>query len=293
MNIATLNRRNFGIGAIFSLAALGECRTLPALAQATPEPAMPELIVVAKDFSFDMPATIPSGFTAVTMENQGTVDHLAIFIKLNQGVTLDDAQAAETPLDLSKLGDSFGGPIVAPGGRQTTVIDLEDGSYVVACVVTVPDGIAHYHKGMIAPLEVTANNATGAAPAADLKIELIEMMFHELPDTLPAGSSVWEIENTGTTIHEMVVFKLDHGITGDQVVAMLLGPPPNATPGAAPSGPPPFTAVGATSFISPGRTIYVTLDLVPGTYLAVCFWHDVWGGQAHAELGMTQTFTVG
>lgn len=291
----SMNRRTLSIGSALSLATFGWRPALPVLAQATPTTTLPALKLVAKDFAFDMPSSIPSGFTTITMENHGAFDHHANFLKLHDGVTIEQAAAAETEQDLARIGEFFGGPLVAPGTVGSTVIDLVEGTYAVLCMIVIPDGIPHYHKGMIAPLTVTAGASAGVAPKADLTIDLMEMMFHELPDSRPTGPQVWEIRNVGTTIHELVVFKLDDGITPEQVIAMLLGPPPAATPGStpvAPSGPPPFTSFGATSFMSPGCTNYATLDLVTGAYLAICFWHDAQGEKSHAELGMIHTFTV-
>lgn len=47
--------------------------------------------------------------------------------------------------------------------------------------------------------------------------------------------------------------------------------------------------------MSPGQSNYVTLDLTPGEYVAICFMPDHRGDatdQPHFMLGMMQNFTV-
>jgi hypothetical protein len=60
----------------------------------------------------------------------------------------------------------------------------------------------------------------------------------------------------------------------------------------APSGPPPFEAVGGIESFSAGGSGYMTLDLQPGTYVAICNVPDPASGISHAQLGMIKQFTV-
>ncbi|MGC4107129.1 MAG: hypothetical protein QM753_12445 [Thermomicrobiales bacterium] len=293
-----LDRRTFAVGSALSIAgvaALGTL-TLPGIAAAA-ETEYPELLVVAKDYAFELPETVEAGFTNVTLENQGADAHHAVFLKLNDGVTVDQVAAAKNEVEVLAQGVSLGGGFANPmGGKNTIVMNLEEGNYAVLCLIPGPDGMPHYQMGMIAPLTVTAGTSTAVAPTADLKIELMEMMFHNLPETLAAGPTTWEVTNTGVAVHEMVVLQLAEGVTGEQAIAMLAGIGSDATPEASPvaeqAGPPPFSLVGVAAPMSPGHTIYAPLDLVPGNYFTVCFVFDPASGMPHALIGMQMPFTV-
>jgi hypothetical protein len=82
--------------------------------------------------------------------------------------------------------------------------------------------------------------------------------------------------------HELVVVKLAEGKTVDDVKAWYR----------APSGPPPFEAVGGINGLSTGGTGFMTLDLQPGAYAAICVIPEPASGVAHLHLGMVKAFTV-
>ena len=53
----------------------------------TSRPSIPSVTITAKDFSFDIPATLNAGLVDITMTNAGTNPHQANLARLNQGVT--------------------------------------------------------------------------------------------------------------------------------------------------------------------------------------------------------------
>jgi hypothetical protein len=292
-----MSRRTFGIGASLSIAALGALRALPTLAHESQLPTLPELTVVAKDFLFDMPATIPAGFTTITLDNQGSASHHAMFAKLNDGVTFEQLLAAPDFATMAQLGVSLGGPAAEAGMKSSVIMNLEEGNYAILCVIPGPDGMPHYLMGMASPFEVTAAATPAAsAPKADLKVELMEMMFHNMPAEVPAGHVTWEVQNTGYTTHEMLVTRLSDGVTADMVLEMLTAPPSTATPAAdpasTPNGAPPFLIVGGVAPMNPGYTTFSLLDLEAGDYVAICMIPDPETGAPHAAMGMTMPFTV-
>src|SRR5690349_11343167 len=103
---------------------------------AAPAKPHPKVTIVAKDFSFQVPATIPAGYVDVTLHNRGKEDHQAQFVKLGS-MTLAalKAHAVKTDLTGLKPGTVFaGGPNVAPpGGSSTATVKLEPGTYAVMC----------------------------------------------------------------------------------------------------------------------------------------------------------------
>ena len=63
-------------------------------ASVTPQQAANVVHVIAKDYSFDVPAQIPAGLTTLHLMNQGKELHQAQLIKLGDGKTFDDFMAA-------------------------------------------------------------------------------------------------------------------------------------------------------------------------------------------------------
>jgi hypothetical protein len=59
-----------------------------------------------------------------------------------------------------------------------------------------------------------------------------------------------------------------------------------------PSGPPPFEDAGGMQALDAGKTGWLTLDLEPGTYVALCFVPDPASGTAHMDMGMIVPFSV-
>ena len=291
-------------GAAGSVVALGAREFPVVLAQeATPAAGdYPEVVVVAAEYRFEMPASTPGGLTRLTMRNEGAEDHHAMFMRVNDGSTLEDLQAAlETP-DLGAIfavSTSLGGPEVSPGGEASVIADLEPGRYMVICVIPDAEGVPHYLMGMQAPLEVGEVEGTQAPPEADMTVELVDFAFVMPEMDVAPGQHVWEVPNIGEQIHEMVILQLAEGVTPDQVQAIFQAPPATpgaggATPVAMPemAGPPPFTVIGGVAPMSPGYTNWAILDLEAGDYIAICFVPDPATGAPHFALGMIMPFTV-
>jgi len=120
-----------------------------------------------------------------------------------------------------------------------------------------------------------------AAPEDATTFTMKDFAF-EMPGTLPAGKATYKVVNAGPQPHELGVLKLAPGKTDEDVLAW----------DSAPSGPPPFESVGGINAFSADGSGYMTLDLAPGEYLAVCHIPDPVSGVAHLHLGMTRHFTV-
>lgn len=262
----------------------------------------PELVVTAADFSFQLAASIPAGFTRLTLKNDGVVDHHAMFMRLNDDAEMADLEAALTQPDMGAIfavSQSLGGPEVGAGGQASVIADLLPGQYMVICVIPEADGTPHYMMGMKAPLEVTAATETLAAPAADATVELVDFAFDMPAMEFTAGQHVWEVPNAGEQIHEMVIMRQGEGVTFAQVQAMLSAPPATPEAGgmaspeaAAMAGPPPITLIGGVAPMNPDYTNWAILELEAGDYFAICFVPDPATGAPHFALGMLMPFTV-
>ena len=268
----------------------------------------PDLSITAVEYAFEMPATAEAGLTHVLFDNQGMMEHHAMFLRPHEGSTIEDVQAALEGGDFGALfatAMSAGGPNVGPGHQASVAMNLEVGQYLVVCVIPNEEGIPHFALGMQAVLEVTEGAADSTPPEADATVNLVEMTFEGLPTDATAGTHVWEVANTGTQLHEIVVLQLAEGVTIDQAIQIFSEPPPSASPVAspivdqtvaspaagAPAGPP-FVSIGGVAPLSPGETNYAVLDLAAGDYIAICFVPDAETGAPHFAMGMIAGFTV-
>jgi len=313
-------------GAALVMPSVAALRADGAAAQeATPEPgggfdAYRDTIVTATDFAFGLPATIPGGWNRLTLRNAGEMDHHAMVMALNPGVTWEDYLAASdrsmADFDPSKganLGEllavaaSYGGPgSVGPDEESTAVLYLPPGEYAVICAIPGPEGKPHYALGMQSRLTVTDVPADAPAdpPVASGTIGLGEFLFVDLPDAVPAGPQVWQVNNIGAQLHELVVYRLSEGVAYQDALDMIAaGPDAAAAPaGATPmagmdeatpmAGGAPFTALAGIAPMNPGASNWTQVDLAPGDYFAICFIPDVASGMPHFALGMAQPFTV-
>jgi hypothetical protein len=250
-------------------------------AAATP----PVIDVMASDYAFQAPDVLPSGLVTVRLMNHGQEPHHAQLLRLNDGVSFDQFAAAlqaegEGALRMTTI---TGGPgAVDPLKSSEVTLDLSPGSYALACFITSPDGVPHLAKGMLKPLTVADEAADpSTAPEAAGTMTLRDFAF-DLPDQVPAGRLTYKVVNDGPQPHELNILKLTPGSTVDDVRAWAANP----------STPPPFEAVGGMNGLGPGEDGFMTVDLEPGAYVAICNIPDPASGWSHSRLGMIRAFTV-
>jgi uncharacterized cupredoxin-like copper-binding protein len=220
------------------------------------------------------------------MVNKGQEPHHVQLARLNDGVTMEQFQTAlqqgpEAALPLVTLTGGVG--VIASGQSQEVMVELTPGQYVLLCFVSGHDNVPHLAKGMIASMEVV--EGTGQARASEIKsagtVKLLDFSF-VLPAEIKAGQQVWQIDNQGGQGHEFILVKLAEGKTMADVAAFMESP----------HGAPPFEFAGGLQGIAPGASGWLTLDLQPGNYVAMCHIPDPATGHAHTELGMVMPFRV-
>jgi hypothetical protein len=254
------------------------------------------MVIEAFDYGFRTLGSIPGGLTRVQMKNTGKEIHHAQFMLLNTGVTPDQLGAAFAKGEQG-LGEVFGlvtqaggVGVILPGSSAEVILTLKEGQYMIACFIAGDDHIPHLAKGMLMPLKVTAAPAAAAvAPAVNGTITMFDFDF-TMPNTIPAGKSMYTVTNTGAQFHEFNIGQLAPGKTLADAKAFL-DPAPNTPP---PAGPPPVAPVGGMNALSRGNSGIVVLDLTPGEYVALCNVPDQSkpNGDSHVHLGMIKGFTV-
>ncbi|MCE7981143.1 MAG: hypothetical protein DYG89_08125 [Caldilinea sp. CFX5] len=251
--------------------------------------ALPELVIHAHDYSYDLPKEIEAGLVRVTMLDEGQEPHHAQLVRFNDGVTMEQFMTALQADPVSALGlvNLPGGTApVDPGASTSVIVNLTPGNYAVLCFILSPDGVPHVAKGMLAPLTVIpaqsgSSQASQTEPVAQATVTLLNFSF-TLPSDIKAGKQTWKVVNEGDQIHEINLMKLAEGKTIDDLMAWVEKP----------EGAPPFTNVGGFNGIDPQQTGWMELDLTPGSYVAICHVPDAASGKAHSELGMMLPFEV-
>ena len=239
--------------------------------------------IMAQEFSFDAPDTLPAGFTRVNLMNHGAEPHHIVFARLDSGHVvgqlLQELSANEIPAWVTWLG----GPNAAmPGATTETVVELTPGSYAVLCVVPSADGVPHVAKGMVRQLTVKSAATSTTAPTADVDMTLTDYAFN-VDKPITPGPHVIRVQNIAEQTHELVLVRLEPGKKIQQFAEWVEKP----------KGPPPGAVIGGTTPQSKGIINYVMADFTPGDYGFICFLPDVKDGKPHLMHGMINQFRVG
>jgi len=240
--------------------------TTTASGSATTGAAGQTLVVEASEYSFKTLGSIPAGITTVQMKNVGKENHEAQFVRLNDGVTLEQFLAAIQQAGQGEPPPIFtyeGGPAeIVANKTSEVVLNFQTGQYVLLCFVTAPDGQPHAAKGMVLPVKVNAaTGSAGTLPTGKGTIVLGAANGFDLPATLSAGKSQYRVMNQGQTPRAFFIGSIPADKTIDDINAEL----------AKPDSPPPpwFTQNGGMDAVKPNGSGVVTLDLAPGKYAAV------------------------
>jgi hypothetical protein len=119
---------------------------------------IPTIRVVALDYAYQAPTTLPAGLTAFALDNQGKVRHEVAIVRLQPGVTVDSmVHAAAGPARralIDFIGILVAEPSETPLGR--ILVDLTPGrTYVLFCnFQDAPDKPRHMTMGMFASIQV-------------------------------------------------------------------------------------------------------------------------------------------
>src|SRR5688572_10787863 len=98
-------------------------------------PAQHSLMIMAQEFTFDAPDSVPAGHTRVSIMNHGTEPHHAMLIRLDSGHVAGELLDALAKNRTPAWAVYVGGPNVSMQEISEIVVDLTPGSYVMICVV--------------------------------------------------------------------------------------------------------------------------------------------------------------
>lgn len=269
----------------------GKPSAAPPIAQAmkpvafTPLPGANVITVVANDFAFDMPASIPAGLTTMRLSNKGKEIHHVFVVKVDKGKKPDDVVAwfksgGPPPKWLRPVGGP-NAPAPMPGAEAIFTSTLAAGDYVALCVIPSADGVPHVMKGMVKAFTVTPSTRTAPTPIADITLTLTDYDF-AFSKPLTAGKHVIAVKNAGKQGHEYFMGKLLPGKTPMELAIFAEKK----------IGAPPGIPMGGITDILPGDVVYVQVDLPAGEYAFICFSPDAKDGKPHLTHGMIKQVSV-
>jgi hypothetical protein len=241
--------------------------------------------IVARDYVFVAPDTVPAGLTIFEYRNVGTESHEAILRRLPAGHTAAEVlAAANVPGPFPRWLEPAGGPnVIGPGVESRVMEQLRPGTYVWLCFIgAAADGVPHLKKGMIRLMVVTPSRvAASPEPVAKTVIKMADFVF--VPSQpIESGVQWLRVENVGTKSHELVILELRPGETLESILKWRRRGPEAR----------PFTQIGGVAAIQPGEHAYVELKAHSGTYVFRCRIEDEESGKTHRELGMESDITV-
>jgi hypothetical protein len=255
----------------------------------------PELEVTFNGTSFETPAEVTAGYHTVVLTPGEGFAVYADFMQVPDGLAHDEAvdlalQAGA--MDVTSEGWTYGGGSYTFSNMPIKfVVNLTPGEWhIAASYMADEDGAEEFME--LYPLTV-AEPASGSpmpvdGPTADVIMTLEDVAFGGLNEPVAAGSTLFEVRNTGEQPRQMVLFRTDRALTSDDFgawfAAMESGTPP-AVPFA-------MTWVGYAALTSPGYSTWIELDLEPGTYTATSWVVDPETGMPALLLGMVQSFEV-
>ena len=242
--------------------------------------------VTARDFAFELPASIPAGVTTFHFVNKGALAHHMTIVRLDEGRTA--AEALKTVMTIGRAPrpewmHPVGGPQSAePGVEANATLVLEPGNYLVFCEVPGPEPVPHYMKGMAKALTVAGPAHAGALPVADVALSLTDYDF-TFARPLPRGRHVVAVTNHGSQVHMVVINRFPPGQGLDDFLAWADNPQGKRPPG---------WMMGGVTEIPPGATVTFTRNFIPGHYGMICFTPDEKDGKPHFMHGMRKEFDV-
>jgi hypothetical protein len=183
--------------------------------------------------------------------------HQLWIFRLEDGKTSTDlveAFRARAPHPWAK---NLGGPGFSFPPRTTNAtLDLEPGSYVLACPVgsaREDQTRSHILKGMFRPFTVVpATGPKATAPRPDLIVRMASDGTTDLSAPITAGRQIINVENRTTEPHEVSFFRVPKGhvTTDDNLPLRDAGD---------------FSVWGGLA-IGPGTSLMMTIEFEPGTY---------------------------
>jgi hypothetical protein len=231
------------------------------------------LRVKAGEYTYQFKGHPKAGWTEIDFENAGVENHMMDVIALKPGVTAKQLEKAALSDDQSAFqkiaapgatenGVSGVPDLLSPKQHTATMTKLPAGHYGVLCFLPAPDGSPHVAHGMVKVFDVAKGKSNLKPPRTTLDASITDSAITFPTENIGRNFTV-KVTNSGTTLHDFSLVKIEDGKTIDDVKAYydaLFGS------GEAPAGEAPGVLVGGISGIAPGGTAYLVQTLPAGHY---------------------------
>jgi hypothetical protein len=303
------------VGLLLQLSLFGCAGEDPTDSGPTPVPGVVEVIIETMDFQ--MPDSIPSGWTTFRTDNRSAMTHFGVVERMPEGYGLREQQDQVAPvfqkgMDLIVAGDMdgalatfgelpewfgqivfVGGPgLMAPQTVTETTVFLEPGTYLLECYVKT-DGIFHSYNpnpaldGMVTQFTVTDESNGAPEPVPTLEITIGSETGMRVVGEPSAGRHTIAVHFEDQVLHEHFVghdahlVRLKPETDLDGLVAWM-----NWSLPAGLQTPAPAAFLGGVNELPAGATGYFGVTLEPGDYAFIA---EV---PAADEKGMFHRFSV-
>ena len=251
-----------------------------------------ELSFTVQEDAIEGPDSVEAGFYTLALSDQSGLQIDISIGRLEDGASVEAVLEAVEAVNQSFMGQGNPGEAMAQvdsvvnlvGGQSIppdAVLELTPGEYVILSVGVTEEGEAHTDLGLYTTFTVTESAAEADAPQADLTVDMLDFAF-SIPEEVAAGEQTWQVVNVGEQIHHMVLMRVKEGRSMEEAMDFL----------ETEEGEPPVDEVGYVTLLDTDERNFLTFDLTPGAYIALCFMPDYETGQPHVALGMIDTFTV-
>jgi hypothetical protein len=280
-----------------------------------PAPGVVEVTIETMDFQ--MPESIPSGWTTFRTDNRSAMTHLGVVERMPEGYGLREQQDQIAPvfqegMDLINAGDMdgalakfgelpewfgqivfLGGPgLMAAGTVSETTVRLEPGTYLLECYVKT-DGLFHSYNpspsmdGMVAQFTVTDEPNGAPEPVPTIRINLGSKNGMTVVGEPSAGPHTVAVHFDDQVLHEHFLGHDVHlvRLTPETELEMLVAWMNWSLP-AGLQTPAPAIFLGGINELPAGETGYFKATLEPGDYAFIA---EV---PAADQKGMFHRFTV-
>jgi len=270
------------IAVIFSAACTGADKPV----------ATPEIEIVASDYAFQAPASLPAGRTTFTFVNQGKVKHELNISRLKPGLSIDTLlKLVRADKTVREVSEGHVGVLFADSGSRSAAgltVELTPGeTYAVICIFRDSAGAKrHYDLGMYSMIRVEEAQVVSASPPAVVDTIVATEYAFQYPRTVAPGKHTFFMRNDGKMPHQLDIGLLKKGVSFQKLREVEKA---RGDVGALFDGD--FGLLTSRGLQNPLGAL--TIDMLPGReYVIACFFKDDEKSPAHYELGMYGSITT-
>ncbi len=253
--------------------------------------------IITENMDFQMPDTIPSGWTNFRYKNLSPQTHFFLIDKYPEGKTSVDLDKLVSPvfdsaiklINEGKTKDGFaefanlpewysevtavgGSGILSPNQVGESTLNLKPGKYIIECYVKMSNGTFHTSMGMTKDIVVTKIDSGNKALISDIDISISSTDGIIFKDSISAGKHTFlvffkdQIAHENFVGHDINLVKLDENANLKELENWMNWADPRGLIDPAPSD---ITFLGGINDMPTGSIGYFTATLEAGSYALI------------------------